>query len=182
MTKRGLVSVVTPVYNGEAHVSRLLDSVLAQTYPGIEMILADDGSTEGTVGRAAAHIPKFEAKGYSLQIIRSPHKNASAAINAGLCHVTGQYLVWPDADDVLHPGSIARCVEFLEEHPEYRCVRSVMDYVSEETGGAFAGMGGPGGFDEGGAFLGCTGGTDFFMLPPIASFHLPLPGENIRKC
>ena len=63
MTKRGLVSVVTPVYNGEAHVSRLLDSVLAQTYPEIEMILADDGSTDGTVGRAAAHIPKYEAKG-----------------------------------------------------------------------------------------------------------------------
>lgn len=139
MTKKALVSVVTPVYNGEAYVSRLLDSVLAQTYPNIEMILADDGSTDGTVGTASAYIPKFEVKGYSLQIVRASHKNASAAINAGLCHVTGEYMVWPDADDELHPDSIVKRVSFLEAHPEYDCVRSVMSYISEETGKSLPG-------------------------------------------
>lgn len=139
MIKRGLASVVTPVYNGEAYVSRLLDSILAQTYPNIEMILADDGSTDGTASIASAYIPKFDAKGYSLQVIRAPHRNASAAINAGLCHVSGEYLVWPDADDELHPDSIAKRVSFLETHPEYDCVRSLMSYISEETGEALPG-------------------------------------------
>lgn len=134
MIERGLVSVVTPVYNGEAYVSRLLDSVLVQGYSHIEMILVDDGSADGTYGIAAAYVPKFEAKGYSLQIIRAPHRNASAAINEGLRHVTGEYLVWPDADDELYPDSIARRVGFLKEHPEYECVRSLMAYVPEEIG------------------------------------------------
>lgn len=139
MKKRNLVSVVTPVHNGEAHVPRLLDSILAQTYPHIEMILVDDGSTDDTVNSASAYIPKFESRGWSLRIIRTPHRNASAAINAGLPHVTGEYLIWPDADDELLPGSISERVAFLEDHPEFSCVRSTMAYVSEETGEPVAG-------------------------------------------
>ena len=46
--ERGLVSAVTPVYNGEAHLHTLLDALLAQTYPRMEIILVDDGSTDGT--------------------------------------------------------------------------------------------------------------------------------------
>lgn len=45
----GLVSIVTPVYNGEGHLPGMLDSVLAQSWPQIEMILVDDGSTDGTL-------------------------------------------------------------------------------------------------------------------------------------
>ena len=55
--KRGLVSVVTPVYNGEAHLHTLLDSLLAQTYPQMEIILVDDGSTDGTVQTAGKNLP-----------------------------------------------------------------------------------------------------------------------------
>lgn len=134
MMRRGLVSIVTPVYQGEAHISRLLESILAQTYPSIEMILVDDGSTDGTVEIAEAYVPRFESKGWSLQIVRTPHRNASAAINAGLGSVNGEFLIWPDADDELLPDSIAKRVAFLENHPEFSCVRSVMTYVSEETG------------------------------------------------
>lgn len=134
MTEKALVSIVTPVYNGEAHIGRLLRSVLAQDCPSIEMILVDDGSTDGTAAAAEGFLPRFAAKGYSLQIVRAAHKNASAAINAGLCHVTGKYLIWPDADDELLPGSVKKRVEFLETHPGYSGVRSVMEYVSEETG------------------------------------------------
>ena len=82
--KRGLVSVVTPVYNGEAHLHTLLDSLLAQTYPQMEIILVDDGSTDGTVQTAESYREKFAAKGYSFRIVCGTHKNASAAINGGL--------------------------------------------------------------------------------------------------
>lgn len=129
-----LVSVLTPVYNGESYISRLLDSILAQTYPHIEMILVDDGSDDSTVEIANSYISKFESKGYSLTIISRPHKNASAAISAGLPYINGRYLVWPDSDDELLPDSIAVRVNFLETHPAYHCVRSLMEYVSDETG------------------------------------------------
>lgn len=134
--KEKLVSVLTPVYNGERFISRLLDSILSQTYPDIEMILSDDGSTDHTVRIASAYIPKFAERGYTLKIISSPHKNASAAMNAGLCHINGEYLVWPDSDDELRPESINARVQFLNLHPEYHCVRSTMEYVSDETGEA----------------------------------------------
>ena len=129
-----LVSVLTPVYNGESHIARLLDSVLGQTYSYIEMILADDGSTDATVQIAEAYVPKFEEKGYSLTILSAAHKNASAAINKGLAYINGEYLIWPDSDDELLPDSVETRVRFLQQHPEYQCVRSVMEYVSGETG------------------------------------------------
>ena len=129
-----LVSVLTPVYNGESYLSRLLDSVLNQTYPHVEMILVNDGSSDATVEIANSYIPKFKSRGYPYTVISVPHKNASAAINAGLPCVNGQYLVWPDSDDELLPGSIEVRVNFLKTHPEYHCVRSIMEYVSHETG------------------------------------------------
>lgn len=130
----GRVSIVTPVYNGETHLAKMLDSVLAQTYPDVEMILVDDGSADGTVRAAQNYSEKFEAKGYGYRIVRAEHKNASAAINQGLPFVSGEYLIWPDSDDYLEPESIRRRVDFLRQHPQYACVRSLSYYFDEETG------------------------------------------------
>lgn len=132
--QEGLVSVVTPVYNGEFHLRRMLDSVLEQTYPRVEMILADDGSADGTVAAAEEYLKKFSDRGYGFRIVKANHKNASAAINRGLPFVTGEYLIWPDSDDVLERDSIQKRVEFLKAHPEYQCVRSLSYYFDEETG------------------------------------------------
>ena len=130
----GRVSIVTPVYNGETHLAKMLDSVLAQTYPDVEMILVDDGSADGTVRAAQNYSEKFEEKGYGYRIVRAEHKNASAAINQGLPFVSGEYLIWPDSDDYLEPESIRRRVDFLRQHPQYACVRSLSYYFDEETG------------------------------------------------
>lgn len=131
--KEGLVSIVTPVYNGEAHLAGMLNSVLAQTYPEIEMILADDGSEDATLQVAESYRERFAARGYAYRIVQAPHRNASSAINAGLPYVTGEYLIWPDSDDVLEPESVARRVAFLESRPQYQCVRSLSYYFDEST-------------------------------------------------
>ena len=68
--ERGLVSAVTPVYNGEAHLHTLLDALLAQTYPRMEIILVDDGSTDGTAAAAERYRDKFAARGYSYRLVR----------------------------------------------------------------------------------------------------------------
>lgn len=130
----GKVSVVTPVYNGEFHLAKLLDSVLKQTYPDMEMILVDDGSSDKTIAVAEKYREKFAARGYGYRIVEAEHKNASAAINKGLPYVTGEYLIWPDSDDVLEPESVEKRVDFLRKHPEYRCVRSLSYYFNAETG------------------------------------------------
>ena len=59
----GRVSVVTPVYNGETHLSYMLDSILSQTYPDMEMILVDDGSSDGTVKVAKAIVKNLLQRG-----------------------------------------------------------------------------------------------------------------------
>lgn len=131
---RGKVSVVTPVYNGEQHLAGMLDSVLAQTYPHIEMILVDDGSRDGTLAVAQKYREKFAARGYGYRIVAAEHGNASTAVNRGLPYVTGEYLIWPDSDDMLARESVEKRVEFLQDHPEYKCVRSLSWYFNAETG------------------------------------------------
>lgn len=128
------VSIVTPVFNGESHLLYMLDSVLDQTYKNIEMILVDDGSTDQTFSVAESYQKKFAEKGYGYQIIKAEHKNASAAINQGLQYVTGEFLIWPDSDDILELDSIKRRVEFLNTHPQYQCVRSLAYYFDAGSG------------------------------------------------
>lgn len=131
-TVRDRVSVVTPVYNGEKHLYRLLESVLAQTWDKVEMILVDDGSEDATLAVAEEYRERFRARGYQFHIVAAEHRNASAAINRGLPLVTGEFLIWPDSDDALHPGSIRKRVEFLRANPQYQCVRSLSTYRQED--------------------------------------------------
>ena len=116
----GLVSVVTPVYNGERYLARLLDSVLAQTWGQVEMILVDDGSQDATLEIAEAYRERFRARGFDYRVVTGPHQNASAAINLGLPWVRGEFLIWPDSDDALEPESVRVRAEFLQSHPQYQ--------------------------------------------------------------
>lgn len=126
--KKGLVSCVTPVLNEERFLDRMISSVLNQSYPQIEFILVDDGSTDRTAEIAESYRGRFAQRGYEYHIVHTKHKSASAAINCGLPLVKGEYLIWPDGDDVLEPDSVKKRVDFLESHPEYSCVRSLMYY------------------------------------------------------
>lgn len=130
----GKVSVVTPVYNGEFYLARMLDSVLNQTYATIDMILVDDGSTDGTIKVAEDYQEKFAERGYGFRLVKASHRCASGAINQGLPYVDGEYLIWPDSDDFLEPESVAKRVSFLQSHPQYECVRSLSYYFNAETG------------------------------------------------
>jgi len=94
-----LVSILTPTYNCGHYIPRLLDSVLRQTYPAIEMHVIDDGSVDDTRAIIEQYIPKFEHRGYKLFYHHQENQGQSAAINNHLKLVTGDYFVWPDADD-----------------------------------------------------------------------------------
>ena len=128
------VSIVTPVYNGEIHLSGMLYSVLNQTYDKIDMTLVDDGSTDGTVKVADSYREKFAKRGYGFRVVEASHRCASGAINQGLPYVDGEYLIWPDSDDFLEPESIEKRVSFLQSHPQYECVRSLSYYFNAKTG------------------------------------------------
>lgn len=130
---KGRVSAVVPVYNGELYLTHILDSILAQTYPQIEMILVDDGSDDRTLQIAEGYREAFAMRGYDYHIICAEHRNASAAINRGLPYVTGEFLIWPDSDDRLEKDSVEKRAAFLRSHPQYQAVRSLAYYYDSET-------------------------------------------------
>ena len=114
-----LVSLLTPCFNTAKYIHCLLDSVLFQTYPNIEMIVVDDGSSDNSKEIIEDYIPKFKAKGFSLTYLYQPNSGQSVAIQNGLRHVKGKYLSWPDSDDFFSRNdAIEKMVAALENAGE----------------------------------------------------------------
>lgn len=99
MSDLPLISVITPSYNCGNYISRLLESVLGQSYPNIEMFVCDDGSTDNTKEIVCSYEEKFSRRNYKLTYLYQKNSGQSVAINYLLKKVNGEYLVWPDADD-----------------------------------------------------------------------------------
>lgn len=129
-----LVSLITPCYNSERYVGRLLDSILRQDYPEIEMIAVDDGSTDGTADVVLSYMPLFEKKGYKLYLLKQRHSGQSEAINLALKQVTGEYLAWPDSDDFYsRSDSISKLALALDVSDKtVGAVRCLPIYVDEQ--------------------------------------------------
>ena len=104
-----LVSVIIPCYNSVRYLAETIESVLAQTYPRVEIILVDDGSTDGT-----AEI----AQGYPVSYVYQDNRGISAARNTGFLHSKGKYVLFLDHDDRLLPKGVEAGVKLLELHPE----------------------------------------------------------------
>lgn len=136
------VSIITPCFNGEKFIHRLLDSVLMQDYPCIEMCVIDDGSTDDSAEIIKSYIPRFSAKGYQLTYLYQDNSGQSVAINKGLQWMTGDYLVWPDSDDFYAVESaITQLVQVLEASDEKtsmaRCHCNLLDEITLKRVGEF---------------------------------------------
>ena len=129
-----LVSIITPCYNTAQYISHLLDSVLSQTYPFIEMIVVDDGSTDDSSEVVRDYIPRFEQKGYSLSCIRQENSGQSVAIQNALGKVQGEFLVWPDSDDFYASTySIEKMVDALQKaSSEFAMVRVQEQVITDD--------------------------------------------------
>jgi len=133
--EKPLVSIVTPCYNGEQFVHRLLDSVLEQNYKNIEHIIIDDGSTDSTAAIIKEYMPKYEKLGKKLLYEFQENAKAGAALNRGLKLFSGEYLTWPDSDDYYtSDNAISTMVSTLSSLPEaYGIVRCDAILLDEET-------------------------------------------------
>jgi len=103
-----LVSVVIPCYNARPWLADTLESALAQTWPHTEIVVVDDGSTDGS---------RDVVKRYPVRLVEQSRRGPSAARNAGVAATRGEVVQFLDADDVLHPDKIARQMERLIEVP-----------------------------------------------------------------
>jgi teichuronic acid biosynthesis glycosyltransferase TuaG len=105
-----LVSAVLPVYNGERFLAATLESLLAQTYPALEVIAVDDGSTDGSRAILEGYKERF---GGRLTILAIPNSGVSRARNAGVEAAKGLYVAFIDQDDLWAPEKVARQVAAL---------------------------------------------------------------------
>ncbi len=106
------VSVIIPTYNYADYLPKAIDSVLAQSYPHIEVIVVNDGSTDHTAEVIKAYAGK-------VRYIEQGNQGAAAARNRGLQAAKGDYLCFLDADDAYLPDNVAEKVAFLAANPEF---------------------------------------------------------------
>lgn len=93
------VSIIIPIYNTEKYLKRCLDSVFGQDYDNIEVILVDDGSTDGS----SDIIKEYLQQHNNAILIKQENGGVGAARNAGLAVATGEYLCFVDSDDFIYP-------------------------------------------------------------------------------
>ena len=122
---RPTISVIIAVYNGGLTIRRAIESVLAQTYPAHELIVVDDGSTDGT----AAVVAQF---GDRIRYIRQPNAGVSAARNAGAAAATGEWLAFLDADDWYYPDRLRWHAEWIDRDPSLDFLTGDYDYRRQD--------------------------------------------------
>lgn len=108
-----LVSIMMPAHNAERYIGAAIASARAQTYTNWELIIVDDGSTDGTAtiaARAAASDPR-------VRLIRQPNGGEAVARNTALAHLRGELIAFLDADDAYLPHHLAVTVAYLQAHP-----------------------------------------------------------------
>jgi glycosyltransferase involved in cell wall biosynthesis len=107
------VSVVIPVHNGERFIAEALASVFAQTYPPADVIVVDDGSTDGS---------QTVAQRYPVRLVRQENAGPGAARNSGIASASTDLIAFLDQDDLWMPGKLAAQVALLDRHPQLEIV------------------------------------------------------------
>lgn len=104
-----IVSIIIPAFNAAATISHTLDSVFSQSYGDLEIIVIDDGSTDGTLDILAPHKDK-------IKIVSITNKGVSSARNLGFANAKGDYIQYLDADDLLKPNKINTQLNALNDN------------------------------------------------------------------
>lgn len=122
-----LVSVIVPIYNVEKYLIRCLNSVVGQTYQNLEIILVNDGSTDGS-GEICRQYAERDAR---IRLFTQENQGQSVARNVGLEHMRGEYIVFVDSDDYISPY-LVECL--LNGMLEYNTLITMCDFLSVTDG------------------------------------------------
>ena len=118
-----LVTLVVAVYNGEAYLREALESAVAQEFEPYEVVVVDDGSTDGTAAIA---------RSFPVRYLHQENEGPSAARNAGLAAARGELIAFLDGDDVIPPSKLAVQTAYLREHAETGCVLGRNEWIFED--------------------------------------------------
>jgi len=132
---QGKVSMVVPCYNKENYISAMLDRVHAQEWDNIEILLINDGSTDGTRDIITEYLPRFTERGYDARLIDQENGGCCKAVHTGLINMTGDYFCLVDADDEIEPQYVSRMAGWLDSHSDYEWAACNFRTVERIDGG-----------------------------------------------
>lgn len=121
-----MISIIIPLYNKADSISQALDSVLAQTYPNFEVVVVDDGSTDG----GAAVVEQFDDP--RIRLIRQANAGVSAARNRGIAEAQGEHVAFLDADDEWMPGYLSVQFGLTQKYPQCDVFVTNYEFHNEE--------------------------------------------------
>lgn len=121
-----LVTVILPSYNHCRFVEQSIRSVTGQTYANIQLIVIDDGSTDGSVD-----VIRSLAEEFHFEFVEQRNAGLIETLNRAKRRIRGKYVALTASDDYWHPEKTARQVRYLEKHPGYALVHSRIRYVNE---------------------------------------------------
>lgn len=124
-----LFSIITPVLNDIKYLETVIQSVLTQSYPKIEHIFVDGGSTDGTVEMLADYQARYPDR---IRFVSEPDKSGDEAWNKGLKIAKGDILSWLGSDDMLEPDAIQTVARFFRDNPEAYFVYGECLHINEE--------------------------------------------------
>ncbi len=124
-----VVSIVTPTYNQASFLPETIESVLAQTYPNVDYVVLDDGSTDET----PEILERYRSE-RGLSTERHENIGQTATINKGWAASDGDIIAWLNSDDLLNPEAVYQAVEALDANPETLLVHGNCDHIDEAGG------------------------------------------------
>lgn len=125
------ISIIMPTFNVEAFVAEALDSVESQTWPNIELIVIDDGSTDSTPSILSDRATTWDRPGRTLHLVRQANAGAAAARNRGLDLATGAFVAFLDAEDRLYPNCLTRLTTTLDAAPDLDITLPEYSHIDE---------------------------------------------------
>lgn len=117
--KKPKVTLIVPLYNHEKYVLKCLESILTQDYPDVELIVINDGSTDGSDKRVRDYLKEHVG---SFIYISKENQGLVKTLNLGLTRASGDYFCELASDDLLLEGSLSKRAEFLDAHPDVDAV------------------------------------------------------------
>ena len=107
-----IISVIVPIYNAEIYLARCIESLIHQTYPSLQIILVNDGSTDNSLSIAK----QYAAQDRRVEVYSQTNKGQSAARNNGLTHAIGEYISFVDADDYIDTSFYQTLIQQIGEN------------------------------------------------------------------
>lgn len=126
----GLISVIVPVYNSAMYLEKCIQSILKQNYPHWELILVDDGSSDGS----SKICDDFAKQDHRVKVVHIPNGGVSNARNVGIQHATGEYIAFVDSDDYIDEEFLDALVKGMQKNSSDLCVSALN---TEHLGSSF---------------------------------------------